>query len=286
MKKIFALIIASLMLVAMTACSSSSSESTSTYANRLEEIKARGYITVATEPYFAPQEFIDPTITDGDNIVGSDIEFAKWLADKLGVELRIVPLEFSEVLASVQQGKYDLAISALAYKEDRAESMNLSKPYYKSGDSKGYGMIVRAEDKENYKTAESFADATIIVQKASLQEGFVNNQIPRYKELKYLSSMNDTFYAVSEGKADAAACAIDMAELFIEQNPNLGLAIADEFKFTIDEDKEGVLVAMKKGEDELTEEINKLIDEFTRTGLYKQWNDEYKDYAKKLGIMN
>lgn len=41
---------------------------------------------------------------------------------------------------------------------------------------------------------------------------------------------------------------------------------------------------MAKGEDELTDRINDIIDEFRETGLYKQWNDEYKAYAKKLGI--
>lgn len=281
MKKIFALIFAALMAISLTACSKETETK-----NRLEQIKERGYITVATEPYFAPQEFIDPTLPEGENIVGCDIEFAKWLADKLGVELKLVPLEFSEVLASVQQGKYDLAISALSYTEDRADAMNLSVPYYKSGDNKGYGMVVRADDKSNYKTAESFKDATLIVQKASMQEGFIMNQIPEYKELKYLSSMTDTFYAIAENKADAAACAIEMAELFIEQNPSLNLAVAEEFKFYIDPNKEGTVIAMPKGEDELTEEINKLVEEFTQTGLYKEWNDQYKEYAKSLGIID
>ena len=68
-------------------------------------------MTVATEPYFAPNEFIDPTKTGDEMYVGSDIEFAKYIGEKLGVEVKIVPLEFTEVLTSVQQGKYDIAIS-------------------------------------------------------------------------------------------------------------------------------------------------------------------------------
>ena len=286
MKKLFTLLLAAVIALSLAACSSSSStsESENVPANRLEEIKQRGYITVATEPYFAPNEFIDPTRPADDQIIGSDIELAKYIADKLGVDLQIVPLEFTEVLSSVQQGKYDLALSALSYSESRAEAMELTKSYYKSDDNKGYGMICRAEDAEKFSTAESYADATLIVQKGSVQEGFIMNQIPRYKELKYLSSMNDTFMAVSEGKADAAACAIDMAELFIEANPDLGLAIAKDFKFYVDPDKEGVVIAVMKGETELCDELNTIIDEFRTTGLYKQWNDEFKRRAKELGI--
>ena len=283
MKKIFALILTAALAITAVGCRKSD-DSESRRTNRLEEIKERGVLTVATEPYFAPNEFIDPTKTGDEMYVGSDIEFAKYIGEKLGVEVKIVPLEFTEVLTSVQQGKYDIAISALSYTADRAEGMNLSKSYYKSEDSKGYGMVVRKSDADKYTTAESYADATLIVQKGSMQETFIKEQIPSYKELKYLASMTDTFLAVSEGKADRAACSIDMAELFIRANPDLDLAVVQDFKFTIDPEKDGVLVAMAKGEDELTDRINDIIDEFRETGLYKQWNDEYKAYAKKLGI--
>lgn len=43
------------------------------------------------------------------------LRWRNTIADKLGVELKIVPLEFAAVLSSVTEGKYDLAISALAY---------------------------------------------------------------------------------------------------------------------------------------------------------------------------
>lgn len=258
----------------------------SSSTNRLEEIKERGYITMATEPYFAPNEFIDPNKTGDEQYVGSDIEFGKYLAEKLGVELKVVPLEFTEVLSSVQQGKYDIAISALAYTEERAEAVNLTNSYYSSDDGKGYGMLVRKDDAGKYTSVESFKDATLIVQKGSLQEGLINKQIPEYAELKYLSSMNDTFMAISEGKADAAACAIDMAELFIEANPDLNLAIAEEFKFEIDLSKEGVVAAVMLGEDELLAAVNDIIEEFKTTGLFAQWTEEYKAYARTLGIMD
>ena len=137
MKKLIALLLAVTMMFALAACGGEKAE----YANRLEEIKARGVLTVATEPYFAPNEFIDPSKEGDEKYVGADIEFAKYIADKLGVELQIVPLEFTAVLSSVAEGKYDLAISALAYKPDRAEAMNLSKGYYFDEDTEGYGML-------------------------------------------------------------------------------------------------------------------------------------------------
>lgn len=250
-------------------------------ANRLEEILQRGYIEVATEPYFAPNEFIDSTKSGDEQYVGSDIEMAKYIADKLGVELKIVPLEFSAVLSSVTEGKYDLAISALAYTPERAEAMNMSKGYM-FDQTDGYGFLVRAEDVDKYPDAASFEDAVIVVQSGSLQEVFVNGQIPKYKELKRVSATTDGFLMVQEGKADAAAAYIGMGKLFAAANPDVG--IANEFRFVEDESTQGTRIGMKKGEDELTEKINEIIDELVESGQYAKWYEEYGEYAKSLGI--
>ena len=82
--------------------------------NRLNDILERGYIEIATEPYFAPNEFIDPTKSGDEAYVGSDIELANYIGESLGVEVRIKPMDFTSVLGSITTGKYDLAISALA----------------------------------------------------------------------------------------------------------------------------------------------------------------------------
>ena len=55
-----------------------------------------------------------------------DIEVARYIADKIGVDLKITALDFTAVLAGVADGKYDFAISAIAYAPSRAEAMRLS----------------------------------------------------------------------------------------------------------------------------------------------------------------
>ena len=98
------------------------------------------------------------TKTGDDQYVGSDIEFAKYIAEKLGVELQLVPLEFGAVLSSIVEGKYDLAISALGYTPERAESMELSKGYYFSDDDLGYGLVIREADKDVITSIEDLKE--------------------------------------------------------------------------------------------------------------------------------
>ena len=255
-------------------------------SNRLDDILARGYIEVATEPSFAPNEFIDPSKTGDDQYAGSDIELAKYIANELGVELRLKPMDFTSVLGSITSGKYDLAISALAYTPARAETMNLSKGYYFGSEDpqKAYGILIRKEDADKIKTIDDLADRTVAAQNGSLQEMFVKEQLPAYGKLNLVSSTNDAFLMVQTGRADAMAAALKMAQLYLDSNPDSGLMILPDFYFTVDENTQGTRIGIPKGEDELTARIDEIIDQVLEEDLYNQWYEEYREYAMKLGL--
>ena len=286
--KLLAVLLAlSTMLGMISGCSADNTTAkteTTEPKNRLEAILERGYIEVATEPYFAPYEFIDPSKKGNEQYVGSDIELAQYIADELGVELRIVPLEFSAVLSSITEGKYDLAISALSYTPARAEAMNMSKGYYFAEGGDGHGLLIRIEDAENIKGPEDIADKVIVAQSGSLQELFVNEQIPAYKEFKRVSTTTDGFLMIQEGKADVCATSIPTAQLFIDANANSGLMVVEDFEFFMDESTSGTRIGIPLGEVELTEKINEIIDKVLNDGTFEQWHKEYTEYQKKLGL--
>ncbi len=274
MKKIFAFVMAVAMLLCCAACGAGNN------ASRLDQIKERGYIEVVTEPYFAPFEFIDVSLPEGEQYVGVDIELAKYIADKIGVELRIIPLEFSAVQAGVSEGKYDLALSALAYSPTRAEAMGMSNSYY-NDETMGYGFLVREEDADKYTSIESLADAVVVTQSGSVQESIVNEQVTEYAEFKRVSAMTDGYLMVQEGKADVCVCDHASAELYAAANG--GLAVPD-FEFEVDNNMSGVCAGMPLGEDELMEVVNECIAELQENGQLAEWYTYYSEYAAGLGL--
>lgn len=276
MKKIFAMVLALAMILSCAACGGSSKAKD----DLLEEIKAQGYIELCTEPYFAPFEFVDPSKTGDDQYVGVDIEIAKYIAEKIGVELRIVPLDFTAVLAGIADGKYDMAISAIAYSPSRAEAMRLSNVY--KPNSGGYGFLTRTEDVDKYSSVEDLKDAVVITQSGSVQESLYNQNVKACKEFKLVANMTDGYLAVAEGKADVCICSTESAQLYAEANG--GLAIPD-FRFEVDPNMNGTVVAMPlKGSDSLLEVVNEAIAELNAQGKIDQWNEEYTAYAAELGI--
>ena len=275
MKKIFAIVLALAMILSCAACGGSKAK-----GDLLEEIKAQGYIELCTEPYFAPFEFVDPSKTGDDQYVGVDIEIAKYIAEKIGVELRIVPLDFTAVLAGIADGKYDIAISAIAYSPSRAEAMRLSNVY--KPNSGGYGFLTRTEDVDKYSSVEDLKDAVVITQSGSVQESLYNQNVKACKEFKLVANMTDGYLAVAEGKADVCICSTESAQLYAEANG--GLAIPD-FRFEVDPNMNGTVVAMPlKGSESLLEVVNEAIAELNAQGKIDQWNEEYTAYAAQLGI--
>ena len=275
MKKAVSLILALAMILCLCACGTKAEPK-----DRLAAIKERGYIEVTTEPYFAPYEFVDSTKTGDEQYVGMDIEIAKYIADKIGVELKIVPLEFSAVQAGVIDGKYDLAISAIAYSPARAENMAMSKGYY--FEDNDYGFLVREEDVDKYTSLEEAKEAVIVTQSGSVQEALYNDNIGSCKEFKLVSAMTDGYLAVAEGKADICVCSLGSAQLYADANG--GLAITS-FRFDVDPEMNSTRVtACKEGTESLMEVVNQCIDELLAEGKMVEWFDEYAEYAKTLGI--
>ena len=284
MKKFMTIVLAAALSLSMLAGCTVNAASNTGAENRLEAIKERGYLEVATEPYFAPNEFIDASKPAGEQVIGSDIELARRIAERLGVELKIVPLEFSAVLSSVTPGKYEMAISALAYMPSRAEAMELSKAYYINPNSEGYSLMVREEDADQYKAFSDFDGKKIVCQSGSLQELYATTQMDTSKlaDIARVSATTDGYLMVSEKKVDAAVCAVANAKLYCEANP--GLTVLTDLRFQEDEEFSGTRVGIPKGETELLDLVNSVIDEVVESGEYLQWYTEYQEYAAKLGV--
>ena len=277
MKKFSAFMMALVLLLTCTACGNSGGKN----KDRLDQIKEKGVLELCTEPYFAPYEFIDPSKTGDDKYQGVDIELAKYIAAKLGVELKITALDFTAVLAGVTDGKYDMAISAIAYSPARAEAMRMSDVYQSS--NTGYGFLVCTEDADKYSSVDDLKDAVVSTQSGSVQEALYKQYVNgACKEFKLVANMTDAYLAVSEGKADVCVCSIASADLYAEANGGL---TTPDFLFEVDPSMNGTCVAMPMdGTESLAQVVNECIAELNAEGKIEAWNEEYKAMATSLGI--
>ena len=245
--------------------------------DKLDKILQAGVITCATSPDFAPNEFID--ISSGETkYVGCDMELAQYIADSLGVKLEIVPMKFDAIKAAVTTGQVDMAISGLAYTEERAKNMQLSELFGNTDADEGQGIIVLKENVDKLKTADDFNGKTILAQNGSVQLDLTTTQLPK-ANCTPIADVNNGAMEVITGQADGLTLDLAVAKVLITAHKELAIS---DFKFEYE--SKGNVIGCTKGETKLVNAINMVVKEVNEKGLYKQWKDKAVELAKSLGV--
>ena len=250
MKKLFALMLAIVMIMTCTAA----------MADRLADIQANGKLVVATSPDWPPYEYID----DEGDVTGTDVLMAKWMAEQLGVELELQEMAFDACLAAVAMGDVDMVVAGLTYDEERTNAMDLTGIYWNEGDQ---GLLVRKGEGAGYNSAEAFNGKTVAAQNGTNQQIMVEEQLTG-ATLELITKIPDGVNMVKNGRVDALAVPKTVYDSVLAENDDLEIA---EFAFDFEG---GNYIASVKGETELTDTIQSLIDQINEEGLYQQWVDQ------------
>lgn len=115
---------------------SGDTKGTCPYESAEDTERPNGKLVMATNAAFKPYEYYE----DG-KIVGLDAEMAQAIADKLGMELEIVDMDFDAIINAVQSGKADIGVAGMTVTEERLKSIDFTDTYAKSKQV----IIVRAK---------------------------------------------------------------------------------------------------------------------------------------------
>jgi polar amino acid transport system substrate-binding protein len=113
--------------IALAAASANAAQCTNDVWNKVME---RGKVVVGVKADYKPWGFRD----DSGNLVGMEIDMARDVADTMGVELELVPVQSSNRMQFLEQGKIDMMIATMSDRADRREIVGIVGPnYYTSG---------------------------------------------------------------------------------------------------------------------------------------------------------
>lgn len=270
MKKI-SLAVFAMMMVAMLAvfagCSSSSDTNSGTadsgtaQDNSLQNVLDKGTLVLGLDDSFPPMGFRD----ENNNIVGFDIDVATEVANRMGVELKLQPIEWSTKEMELNTGSVDCLWNGLSIDDERKQAMDLSEPYMTNR------MVLVVLNDSEYTDQASLAGKTIGVQNGSTAEKILEES-DFSKTIGNTIGFKDNVTAFMELETKGID-AIFMDEVVANY------AITSQNKdFKVLKDgltEEEYAVGFKKGNTALKNEVQKYIDEMKADGTMTQISEKW-----------
>lgn len=240
-----------------TASSAASSEAASTSAAAELTTVEAGKLTMATNAAFPPYEMT----TDAGEFEGIDIDTAKAIAEKLGLELQIDDMDFDAALLAVQQGKADMVMAGVTVTDERQNVMDFTDSY-----ATGIQSIIVKEDSD-IASVDDLAGKKIGTQRGTTGYLYCSDDFGDENVVAYDNGLT-AVQMLNNGQVDCVVIDNAPAKEFIAANP--GLKLLDTAYV-----EESYAIGVGKGNTELKDAINTALEELKADGTLQAIVDKY-----------
>ena len=213
-------------------------------------------LKVGMEIGYPPFEYYD---ADGTTVIGVDVELAKALGEKMGMEVQLIDTAWAGIFDGLNKGDYDCITSAVTITPDRLINYDFSDSYIKN-----YQCIVTLKTATVKPTKpEELAGLKVGYQEETTSDIFLTDLIDTNKvkcETSEYPKVLDVFNDLQIGRLDAVLCDSTVASSY--------LGDGSLFKQTWIQDStpEEFGVCIKKGNSALTTKINSALAELKKDG--------------------
>lgn len=256
MKKI---VVALLMLVVLVACGKKSE-------GGLDGIKAKGKMVIGLDDTFAPMGFKD----DKGEIVGFDIDLAREVAKRLGIEAEFKPSEWSGIVLELKSGNIDVVWNGMTITEERKKEIIFSNPYMNNSQI----IVTLSNSPLNTKADLNGKVVGLQLGSSSFDAVSADELSKSLKELKKYDTNVEALMDLEAGRVEAVVIDEIVARYYIEQKEketNKDIFKVLEGNFGTEEYGVGI----RKEDTSLKEAIDKAIDEMKKDGsydkIYEKW---------------
>ena len=234
----------------------------------LADIKKRGYIIVGTEGTWSPYTYHD----ENDNLVGFEVEVAKYIADYLGVDVQYTETAWSSIFAALDAGQIDIVVNSVAYTDERAEKYDFSIPYNYS--QYAFMTLVDNDDinsLEDVKGRIAANDPTSNIGKFAEAAGV------EFDEVKETAQ---AFSEIRNGRAEVLfSTLVGLADYFQPHPDDKG-----DFRVIVASDPSPTgYVPVLKGNEDLVAEIDKALEQAKKDGTLSKLALKYFDVDTTQG---
>lgn len=215
-----------------------------------------GFLSVGMEIGYPPMEFFDE---DGKTPLGFDVDLAKALAEKLGLQFEPIDTAWDGIFAGLDTSKYDCIISSVTVTEDRQLKYAFTKPYLANSQL----LVVRKDSANKPGSLDAVQGLRLTYQAETtsdtLATQWINDTGANVTVFEYDKVMN-CFDELTLNRVDVILVDSVVAAEYLSKADN-------PYEITAEVSNDEVLaVCLKKDNTALTDALNTALDELYADG--------------------
>lgn len=267
MKKLLAILMALAMVFVLGACGGNTEDETTTAPateapatdSDLAYVQNKGTLIVGITNY-APMDYKEE---GSDEWVGFDADFARLTAEKLGVTVEFIEIDWDNKFLELRGKTIDCVWNGMTITDEALANASVSNPYVKNAQ-----VVVMDSDKlADYATVESLAELTFAAEAGSAGAKALDENKLEYTEVL---TQADALQEVKSGAADACVIDITMANAMTGEGTSYA-GLGYQLELTTEE----YGIAFRQGSD-LTAAVNEIMAELKADGSLQKLADQYE----------
>ena len=257
MRKTGTILTLTVLALALSACSASSTPGD----DHLNRVKAAGRITVATEGAWAPFTYHDEKTNE---LTGFDVEVAREIAKRIGVEAEFAEGDFDGGLTGVSQGTFDMMANGVDVTPDRGQTFDFTEPY-------AYDRAVVVTRSDNGDIT-SFNDLKGKTTANSIGSTYAQMGEEYGASVQNVPTLGETMELVKNGTADATINANTSVQDYINTTGDTSVKVV-----AVDEEVTSYAIPLRKGSDNdsLRQAINDAILAMRQDGTLAELSERF-----------
>lgn len=252
MKKIINVLVAVATVFALAGCAKKEAKD-----NSLEDLQKRGEFVLGLDDAFPPLGFRN----ENNEIVGFDIDLAKEVANRLGVEFRAQPINWDSKEQELATGNIDCIWNGLTITEERLQALSFTKPYLENAQ-----VLVVKKDSGISKLAD-LAGKTVGLQAGSSAADAVEASVDFKKSLKNIVEFKDNIMALNDleiGGVDGVVMDLIVANYAIATSGKDFVVLSEGLS------PEEYGIAFRKNDKKLTDKVQSILEEMAKDGTVEK----------------
>lgn len=227
------------------------------------KIQEKGKIIMGLDDSFPPMGFRD----ENGELVGFDIDLARAVAEHLGVELELQPIDWSTKEMELDSGNIDVIWNGYTITDERKERVLMSDPYMENDQ-----VIVVLADSD-IKSLDDLKDKTVAVQEGSSAQSLIQDEKPEllatFKDFVGFKDYVTALMDLDSGQVDALAVDLVVADYYLSKKPGQYVILEESLA------PEQYGIGFRKNDQAFYDEVQKAFNAMKQDGTSAKISEEW-----------